>query len=1051
MTKSTASISLSNAYDAMRDSTHMDEEIVVKTLLENYPENKAQRSETVDLAHAVVTRSRSLKEERGTLDAFMQEFGLTNQEGVALMCLAEALLRIPDSETQDMLIAEKMLSGNWGDHKGNSEDTFVNASVYALMMTGGIINMEKKITLNPVQWFKGLTKRIGEPVIRQATNQAMKIMGRQFVFGRNMTEALKRKGKEPANEQVMSFDMLGEGARTMAHAKRYLELYMESIHAVGKDSANLAPDHRMKSSVSIKLSALHPRYDEANEARVMDELLPDVKALAMTAKSYNMGLTIDAEEAARLDISLRLFEKLAKDSDLEGWDGLGLAVQAYQKRGTCVIDWLIALAEETGRRFPVRLVKGAYWDTEIKHAQEMGYEDYPVFTRKAHTDVSYIIAASKMLDAPTAFYPQFATHNAHSIATIAQLGKGREFEFQRLHGMGDLLYRSAKDVIGDAVHFRTYAPVGAHEDLLPYLVRRLLENGANSSFVNRFMDASVPVDEIVKCPFDVVSSFRNKRHQRIPLPKDIYGDRKNSMGIDLDNPKECEEYLAEIAKHSGTKYKTATLVGGKDTGGDPLDVTSPQKLTNIVGTYRAASEADVDKAFTLATAAQPDWDALGGAKRADILDKLGDLIEENGARLIDIVTREAGKTVPDGISEVREAADFCRYYAKEAREKFEGATRLKGPTGETNDLSLHGRGVFVCISPWNFPLAIFTGQVAAALAAGNTVLTKPALQTPIIAYETVKLMYEAGFPKDVIHLIMGPGSKTGALMTSDERCGGVCFTGSTAVAKIINKTLANKDGVIAPLIAETGGQNAMIMDSSALPEQVTDDAIMSAFGSAGQRCSALRVLYVQDSVADKVIDMLAGALKEQKMGDPKFLNTDIGPIIDASAAKELTEHSQAMEAKHKLLGRAEMPDYCNDGTFVAPTLVEIPSLSALEDENFGPILHVIRYDAKMIDQVMEDILATGYGLTFGVHSRIEGRWLDFFKKHKVGNTYVNRNMIGATVGVQPFGGQGLSGTGPKAGGPRYLYRFATEKTLTINTAAIGGNTDLFKLEEGSGA
>lgn len=1048
MTKSTANpISLTNAYSAMRKTTHIDEEIVVKSLLNQYPEDKEQRIETVKLAHSVVTRSRSLKEERGTLDAFMQEFGLTNQEGVALMCLAEALLRIPDNETQDMLIAEKMLSGNWGEHKGNSEDTFVNASVYALMMTGGIINMDKKITANPIQWFKGLTKRISEPVIREATNQAMKIMGKQFVFGRNMPEALKRKGKEPAHAQVMSFDMLGEGARTMAHAKRYLELYRESIHAVGKDGVDMAPDHRMKSSVSIKLSALHPRYDEANQTRVMEELLPDVKALALAAKSYNMGLTIDAEEAARLDLSLRLFEVLAKDSDLEGWDGLGLAVQAYQKRGTSVIDFLISLSAETGRRFPVRLVKGAYWDTEIKHAQEMGYDDYPVFTRKAHTDLSYIIAANKMLNAPSAFYPQFATHNAHSIAAIAQLGKGKEFEFQRLHGMGDLLYRAAKDVIGDKVHFRTYAPVGAHEDLLPYLVRRLLENGANSSFVNRFMDASVPVDEIVKCPFEVVSSFKNKRHQGIPVPQDIYGDRKNSMGIDLDNPKDCEEFMAEIATHSKKTYKTATLVGGKDTGGEPLDVTSPQKLSNVVGTYREASQDDVDKAFALASAAQPAWDSLGGAKRADILDKLGDLLEENRARLIDITTREAGKTVPDGISEVREAADFCRYYANEAREKFENPIRLKGPTGETNDLSLHGRGVFVCISPWNFPLAIFVGQVAAALAAGNTVLTKPALQTPIIAYEAVKLMYEAGIPKDTIHLIMGPGSKTGAMMTGDERCGGVCFTGSTAVAKIINRTLANKDGVIAPLIAETGGQNAMIMDSSALPEQVTDDAIMSAFGSAGQRCSALRVLFVQDSVADKVIDMLAGALKEQKMGDPALLSTDIGPIIDASAAKQLNEHSKTMERGQKLVARAEMPDYCNGGTFVAPTIVELPSLSVLEDENFGPILHVIRYDAKKIDQVMEDILATGYGLTFGVHSRIEGRWLDLFKKHKVGNTYVNRNMVGAVVGVQPFGGQGLSGTGPKAGGPRYLYRFATERTLTINTAAIGGNTDLFQLDE----
>ncbi len=1034
-------------FNDLRHATHMDEETLIQQFLDNFPLDKSSRDSIKRTATDIVSKSRSLKHERGTMDAFMQEFGLSNQEGVALMCLAEALLRIPDSETQDSLIAEKILSGNWKSHKGNSEDTFVNASVYALMMTGGVIKMDKTITANPVNWFKGLTRKLGEPVIREATNQAMKIMGKQFVFGRTMNEALKRKARQPEHKQVYSFDMLGEAARTMKDAKRFFALYEESIHAVGKDAKNSKEDHCKRSSVSVKLSALHPRFEEANADRVMDELLPDVKELALKAKSYGIGFTIDAEEAALLDISLRMLDKLAHDKDLAGWDGLGLALQAYQKRGFKVIDLLVEMSKTSGRRFPVRLVKGAYWDTEIKHAQEFGHDDYPVFTRKSHSDLSYIVCAHKLLQHPDAFYPQFATHNAHSLAAVAHMAKGKDFEFQRLHGMGDLLYRAAEETLEDMAHVRTYAPVGAHRDLLPYLVRRLLENGANSSFVNRFMDEKVPVKDIVADPYEEVKGYDVKRHTAIPLPKDIYGDRLNSWGPDLDNPLDQEIFMTKVRSYSDTVYEESTLVGGKAKGEYKTEIVSPQNNNLVVGTITEATEDDIELAFKLSEKAQPIWDQLGGNARADILDRLADLIEEECPRFIDLLTREAGKTILDGIAEVREAADFCRYYAMEARKHFGKPLQLSSPTGESNELSLHGRGTFICISPWNFPLAIFVGQVVAALVTGNAVIAKPAEQTPLVATEATKLMYKAGIPHNVMHLLAGDGLNVGAPLIEDQRVAGVCFTGSTAVAKMINQSLAAKDGPIVPLIAETGGQNAMIVDSSALPEQVADDVVQSAFGSAGQRCSALRVLYIQESVADQMIEMIKGALAEQKVGNPALLETDIGPIIDQEALSGLEMHVNNMRVNHEIIAEAKMGPETTNGTYMTPTIIEIPSLAALKDENFGPVLHIVRFRWRDVDQVMRDILDTKFGLTFGIHSRIESRWSDLFRRHRVGNTYINRNMVGAVVGVQPFGGQGLSGTGPKAGGPHYLFRFATERTKTINTTAIGGNTDLFQLDE----
>ncbi len=1038
---------LSKARLALRQATHADENKIVASTLANLPLSRAACDKIVETAHAIVMKSREMTAERGTLDAFMQEFGLSNQEGVALMCLAEALLRIPNAETQSALIAEKMALGNWADHRGSSEDIFVNAGIWALMLTGGVIKLDANASRDVAGWAKSAITRLSEPVIRNATLQAMRIMGHQFVYGRTIKEALKQRAKRDAGTQLFSFDMLGEGARTAADAARYLDLYRKVINMVGKAVQDEGDDIGARSSISIKLSALHPRYEAVKQDRVLAELLPRVKELALLAKSHDIQLTIDAEEADRLDISLDIFEALARDTELSGWQGLGLVIQAYQKRGPALVDWLIALAEDTGRRFPTRLVKGAYWDTEIKHAQELGFADYPVWTRKATTDLCYLVCAQKMLAAPQAFYPQFATHNAHSMAAMAAMGNGAEMEFQRLHGMGDLLYKAAGMVIKDMPRVRTYAPVGAHEDLLPYLVRRLLENGANSSFVNRFMDAKVPVAEVVSDPVEAVAAMPDKRHSGIPVPVDLYGDRQNSSGMDLANPLETQSLLEALAARSKTTYEAPSIVCGKARGGEEIAVKCPADNRIIVGTTRHADPEDINQALDAAVTSQKDWDALGGDARAQILERLADLIEEHRVPLLDLLAREAGRTIADGISEVREAADFCRYYALQARLNFADPMSLTSPTGESNQLSLHGRGVFFCISPWNFPLAIFTGQITAALAAGNAVIAKPADPTPLVGAYTVRLMHEAGVPTDVLHLLIGRGSKMGAAVVSDERVTGVALTGSTTTAQTINRALAAKTGPINTLIAETGGQNVMIVDSSALPEQVSDDVMTSAFSSAGQRCSALRVLYLQDSIADKVIEMLQGALTERQIGDPLDLSTDIGPVINVGSRNGLEAHIERMHTEARLIGKCTMPDGLEKGSFLAPHIFEITALSTLKDEEFGPILHVIRYAPGNIDKVMAEIGDTGFGLTFGIHSRIEGYWLDLFAKNAVGNTYVNRNMIGAVVGVQPFGGMGLSGTGPKAGGPHYMLRFANEKILTINTAAIGGNTELFKLNE----
>lgn len=1022
---------------------YADETQLVKSLLERVSLPEADRSRIVSQARQIVARARERKAERGLLEIFLQQFGLSTDEGIALMSLAEALLRVPDSTTADNLIAEKINSGGWEQHQGQSESAIVNVATRALMLTTGVVELDQQLGGKSSGILRSLVNRLGEPVVRTAVRQAMKLMGNEFVLGRTIEEAL---GRVPQPAGMASFDMLGEGARTAADAQRHFNSY---LHAIKTTAAGSTQGLYAGHGVSVKLSALHPRYEYANRERVMQEMLPRLKTLALQARAGNIHMTIDAEEAARLEISLDLIEALARDPDLADWQGLGLALQCYSKRATLVLDWLIALSAATKRRFMVRLVKGAYWDTEIKRAQELGVVGYPVFTRKVTTDLSYLVCARKALEHPEAIYPQFATHNAHTIAAVMDMaGSRRDFEFQRLHGMGELLYAAARDVMPDMPRVRTYAPVGAHKDLLAYLVRRLLENGANSSFVNRFMDESVPLERLIEDPAEKIRALASIPNPRIPLPSALYGDsRPNSAGLDLNDIQQVQALLSALEPLKKTQWQAGPIVSGvAGSSARRAEVTNPADRRQVVGYVTDASNADVDKAIKAAVAAQPAWDRSGADARATVLERAATLLETEQYRFLSLLVREAGKTLGDAIAEVREAVDFCRYYAGQAREHFGSAQALTGPTGEQNLYSLHGRGAFVCISPWNFPLAIFLGQVAAALAAGNSVLAKPAEQTPLIAAAAVELLHRAGVPADALHLLPGTGEVVGAALVEDERIAGVTMTGSTATAKLIARTLASRRGPIVPLIAETGGQNAMFVDSTALPEQVVDDVVRSAFHSAGQRCSALRVLYLQEEVADGIIHMIEGAMDELRLGDPALLATDVGPVIDDSARSQLAAHAASLQSAGRLLHSARIDEACAHGTFIAPHMFQIDSVQALTQEHFGPLLHVVRYRAQDLDQHLEQLRATGFGLTLGIHTRIEAVSRNIFDATPAGNVYVNRNMIGAVVGVQPFGGHGLSGTGPKAGGPLYLQRFATERVLTINTAATGGNVTLLRLQ-----
>ncbi|MDE2306447.1 MAG: bifunctional proline dehydrogenase/L-glutamate gamma-semialdehyde dehydrogenase PutA [Gammaproteobacteria bacterium] len=1028
---------------SIRDHTLWPEDGAVTRLLRNLELTGGARHRAIAVAKSLVEGARARRDERPFLDAFLQEFGLSNQEGIALMCIAEALLRIPDDATADRLIAEQLASGDWSSHAGRSESLFVNASTWGLMLTGGILDLDSTIKADAAGWLRSLTRKAGEPVVRLAVRRAMRIIGGEFVVGRTIEEALKRSAVEPALG-LCSFDMLGEGARTLRDADRYLASYEHAIDAIGAGANGRAP-HEV-SSISIKLSALEPRYAPLQRERALARLLPRVEALAERAAAAGIQMTIDAEEADRLDLSLDVIEALCRNTRTRDWPGLGLAVQAYGKRAPDVIDWVAALARESRRRVTVRLVKGAYWDSEIKRAQERGLDGYPVYTRKLTTDVSYLACAGRLFGARDLIYPQFATHNAHSIAAVLELApSGASYEFQRLHGMGGLLYAEAIRRIENFPRVRAYAPVGEHKDLLAYLVRRLLENGANTSFVNRFMDEKVPVEEIVRDPVAEIERLQNVANPEIPVPADLYPDRRNSRGVDPGNPLQIEAISAAIARQRGQRHRAGPILDGQQLDGEGVTIENPSDRRETVGGVREASGEEIGRAFDLAAAAQPAWNRMGGAARAAVLEQAADLLESRREQFYELLVREAGKTIGDAIAEVREAADFCRYYALAARTHFESGERLRGPTGETNELSLQGRGVFACISPWNFPLAIFTGQTVAALAAGNAVVAKPAEPTPLVAARCVALLHEAGVTPGALQFTPCAGRIFAETAFRHPALAGVAMTGSTATALTINRALAAREGAILPLIAETGGLNAMLVDSTALPEQVVDDVVTSAFMSAGQRCSALRLLFLQEDVADPIIEMIAGAMEELVIGDPAKIETDVGPVISAAAAQKLLAHVERMRVEARILKSCRLGEAQRHGTFVAPQMIELRDAAQLTREEFGPILHVVRYRAREVDRVLEAIRTSGYGLTLGVQTRLESFWRHVHRETAVGNVYVNRNMIGAVVGVQPFGGSGLSGTGPKAGGPQYLPRFAAERTITVNTTATGGNAALLNL------
>jgi RHH-type proline utilization regulon transcriptional repressor/proline dehydrogenase/delta 1-pyrroline-5-carboxylate dehydrogenase len=978
-----------------------DEGVMAARLLETARLSAAQDARIDRVATRLIEAIRANDDRLGGVEDMLREYALSTKEGLALMVLAEALLRVPDARTADQFIEDKLGQGDFVHHETKSSAFLVNASAWALGMSARVIQPGE----TPQGTIGRLAKRLGIPTVRAATRQAMRLMGSHFVLGETIESALAR--AQSAAAPRYSFDMLGEGARTAADAERYFNSYASAIEAIGRAADDRPlPD---RPGISVKLSALHPRYEAVSHQRVMTELVPRLIDLARRAKAYDLNFTVDAEEADRLELSLDVIAAAFTDASLASWDGFGLAIQAYQKRAEAVIDYADELARKLNRRMMVRLVKGAYWDTEIKRAQERGLDDYPVFTRKAMTDLNYITCAQKLLTLRPRIFPQFATHNALTVATVLELAGGEGgFEFQRLHGMGEALYaRLSQD--RPTLAYRTYAPVGSHRDLLAYLVRRLLENGANSSFVALAADDKVPVTTLLRRPADIIGAADNARHPNIPLPHDLYRpQRANSRGI-------------EFGERVALNDLVSTVAASHPDVGDVIDV-SPEATNDIVMAAGAGFKS---------------WSRTPAGTRAEILEKAADLLEHRAAQFIALLQREGGKTLDDALSEVREAADFCRYYAAEGRKLFGEGEAMPGPTGESNVLKLRGRGVFIAISPWNFPLAIFLGQVTAALMAGNTVVAKPAEQTPLIAAEAVRLLHEAGVPSSALHLAIGDGS-IGAALVAHPDIAGVVFTGSTEVARSINRTLAAKDGPIVPLIAETGGINAMIVDATALPEQVADDVVTSAFRSAGQRCSALRLLFVQDDVADRMIEMISGAARELRMGDVSDAAVHIGPVIDAEAKQRLETHIARMKKESRVHFAGTAPD----GNYVAPHIFELSCPDQLTEEVFGPILHVVRYPADRLDRVLQSIERSGYGLTLGIHSRIDDTVEDVIDRLSVGNVYVNRNMIGAVVGVQPFGGHGLSGTGPKAGGPHYLPRFAIEQTVTINTAAAGGNAAL---------
>jgi RHH-type proline utilization regulon transcriptional repressor/proline dehydrogenase/delta 1-pyrroline-5-carboxylate dehydrogenase len=988
----------------IRDFYRIDEDQAVEYILPGAEVNLRARSRAWERARKIVLQIREDQKGHGVVEALLNEYSLSTAEGVVLMCLAEALLRVPDKHTQDKLISDKLSQGQWSTHLGNSESLFVNASSWGLLMTGGLVNYADQ--RNQFGFLKKTLGKVGEPVIRKAMNIAMKVMGQQFVMGETIQNALKRAEDKERKGYVYSYDMLGEGARTQQDADAYFNAYAQSIKAIGQAAKGKGP--RKSPGISVKLSAIHPRYEFTHRDRVMIEIPAKLKELCLLAKQYDIGLTVDAEESERLDISLDIIEKVFSDPDLSDWDGFGIAVQSYQKCAIFVIDWLRELTKKVGRKMMVRLVKGAYWDTEIKNTQKEGLEHFTVFTRKSSTDVSYHACANRLLDYRDTVYPQFATHNAYTAAVIIELaGDDKEgFEFQCLHGMGDSLYEQI--VATENIQCRIYAPVGEHEDLLAYLVRRLLENGANSSFVNAIVDESRPVEALLEDPVEKTQRLKHKYNEQIQQPLNLYGtERDNSKGVDLTDINQLTPLKASL-----DHWIKQHLLAEKHVPQDCHAVRNPANHEEIIGFHRYDTPPDMQAKLARAQTAFESWSLVNISERANLLRRTADILERHMDELIALCIKEAGKVTKDGVDEVREAVDFCRYYAARAEELAQ-------------DDRLAPRGVVLCISPWNFPLAIFLGQVAAALVTGNTVIAKPAEQTSLIALRALELMEYVGLPNGVVQMVIAAGTDVGATLLPDERIKAVIFTGSTATANIITNTLAQRGGEQVPLIAETGGQNCMIVDSTALPEQVVDDVIASGFQSAGQRCSALRVLFLQEEIADGVIEMLTGALQELTIGDPSLLATDIGPVIDQKALSNLQAHANDMQQQATLLYECDVPK--NNGTFFAPKLYLIENIAVLKREVFGPCVHIVKFKAQDIEKTMAQINGTGFGLTMGIHTRIEMRALELIKLSRAGNVYVNRNMIGAIVGVQPFGGRGLSGTGPKAGGPHYLPRLMLEK------------------------
>jgi RHH-type proline utilization regulon transcriptional repressor/proline dehydrogenase/delta 1-pyrroline-5-carboxylate dehydrogenase len=1004
---------------------HADETICVAQLLAQISLPTAQQIKIAEQAADWIKKIRSKTAQAPQLNTFLVEYSLSTEEGIALMALAESLLRIPDTYNVDRLIEEQLSSGHWAEHKGHSPARWVNAATWGLLLSGKILHEPA----DGSQWsqiWHNLLSKTSKPFIRKAVKAALQVLGQQFVLGKTLNftsssfasprgrHCTRRVGRREAAGEgdqkvptLYSYDMLGEAAYTKDEAQKYFQDYNSAIKTLAQENFQEFNFHNP--GISVKFSALHPRFEFTQQERLHNELLPRVLQLMQQAKAAKINVTIDAEEAVRLDITLDIFAALISDPSLRDWNGLGLAIQAYQKRAPAVIDWVIALAHQYERRIPVRLVKGAYWDSEIKYAQEQGFDDYPVYTRRQSTDVSYLVCAQKLLTASAVIYPQFGTHNAYTVAAILSLAENhKDFEWQRLHGMGAELY--AEVIAATSIPCRIYAPIGQYEVLLPYLARRLLENGANSSFVHQIADTNIAVEQLTADPITVLKPLENKRHHAIPLPRQIFPDRLAAQAYDF----------------SDRSVDTRFVAHNKEV--PPF-----------------ADAEHVSQAITQALIAYPDWNSTSVAERAACLLRAADLLEQNMPHLIAIVIDEAGKTIPNAQAEVREAVDYCRYYAQQALHLFSKPERFPGPTGEVNQLSYAGRGAMVCISPWNFPLAIFLGQITAALVAGNTVLAKPAEQTPRIAAAGVGLLHAAGVPKNVLQLLCGTGETVGAQLVSDARIAGVIFTGSTATARSINLALANRDAPIVPFIAETGGINALVVDSTALLQQAVHDTLLSAFDSAGQRCSAARILLVQSEIADDFLAMLVGAMAELRIADPSLLNTDIGPVIDREALTMLQNHQSWLDTHAKLIYQMSM-DNCDDQThpYFAPCVYELNSIDDINQEIFGPILHVVRYDAHDLLQQLEKLQTKGYGLTFGMHTRLLKEAKKIAQQLRVGNIYINRTMIGAVVGSQPFGGQGLSGTGPKAGGPHYLMRLVTEKVVSVNTTASGGNATLLQ-------